>query len=253
MEENTQKIDLTKIILVAIIAILLIGGYSLWRTTKTEHIAELQASNNYKDALFSKMKVFKDTNGLIWAERNALQVSLFQLRADSTLLTAQKKELLKRITATGDAKNVIAAALIETKVKANSIQVIKPVTVTDSTVTFAAKTDSISFKATVTNVQALPHRIASFHLDSLTLSNKSYVNFKWGAKKEGFPVSFSITNSNPMFKTVNIESYIIPEISKTALQPTFFEKVGTGIRTHGMAFGIGSVVGFAGATYLLTR
>lgn len=253
MEENTQKIDITKIILVAIIGILLIGGYSLWRTTKTEHIAELQQSVNYKNALLSKMKIYKDTNGLIWAERNSLQVSLFQLRADSALLTTQKKELLKRIIVTGDEKDIIAAALIETKLKNESIHVVKPTFSTDSSITFSNKTDTISFNAIVTNVHAIPHRIPSFHLDSLTMSNKTFIDFKWGTRKNGFPISFSVTNSNPIFKTVNIESYIIPEITKTALRPTLFEKIGTGVKTHGFAFGIGAVVGFTGATYLLTR
>ena len=41
----------------------------------------------------------------------------------------------------------------------------------------------------------------------------------------GYPVSFSITNSNDFFKTENIESYVIPNITKEHLNPNGWQKV----------------------------
>lgn len=243
----------TTIILACLLLLVAVGGYALWRNEVVKHKSELKAANNYKNALMAEMKIYKDSNGAIWAERMSLQVDLNQLRSDTALLNRDKKELLRRIIRTKYEKSIIAAGLIETKVKTKVIYVVKPSAVTDSSVTFTAKSDSINFKATVLNVQAIAHRTPSFRIDSLTLSNKAFVNFKWGSKKEGYPVSFSVTNSNPLFKTVNIESYAIPELSKDALRPTFFKKLGTGIRTHGVSLGIGAIVGFGLGGYLFTR
>ena len=253
MEQAQPKNRTTETILICLLLLLAVGGYGLWRKQATAHKAELAAANNYKESLLATMKVYKDTNGVIWAERMTMQTTLNQLRADMSLLSKEKQELLRRITETNRAKDIIAAALIETKVKTKVIYVNKPSVVTDSSVTFASKSDSISFKATVLNVHPIPNRTPSFRLDSLTLDNKTFVNFKWGAKKEGFPISFSLTNSNPLFKTVNIESYAIPELSKIELRPNLFQRIGAGIRTHGVVFGVGAVVGFGTGAYLFSR
>jgi hypothetical protein len=253
MEQVEPKNRTSEFILICLLLLVLVGGFGLWRSMVNKHKAELAQANNYKNALTTQMKVYKDANGNIWAEHLTLQVSLNQLRADTARLNSEKRELLHRIMETQHGKAVIAAALIKTKVKTRVIYVPKPTDTTDSTVTFVSKTDSISFKATVANVYTIPTRTPSFRLDSLSLDNKTYVNFKWGAKKEGYPVSFSVTNSNPLFKTVNIESYAIPELSKTELRPTFFQKLGTGISTHGVVFGVGAIIGFGTGVYLLHR
>ena len=253
MDTIQPRSRINEIILACLILLLLIGGYALWRNQTVKYRAELSAANNYKNALMSKMKVYKDANGAIWAERTTLQASLTQLRSDTALLSKDKKELLRQILQTKNEKSIISAALIETKVRAKVIYITKPSSVTDSSVAFLTKTDSISFKATVLNVQPIAHRVPSFRLDSLTLNNKAFVDFKWGPKKEGYPISFSVTNSNPLFKTVNIESYAIPELSKVALRPTFFKKLGTGIRTYGVTLGVGAIVGFGVGGYLFTR
>lgn len=253
MDLKQPSSRINEIILACLLLLLAVGGYALWRSENIKHKNELSVANNYKNALMAKMKIYKDTNGVIWAERMTLQVDLNQLRADTALLNKDKRELLRRITQTKYEKSIITAALIETKIKTKVIYVTKPSAVTDSSVAFVSKTDSISFKATVLNVQPIAHRTPSFRLDSLTLSNKAFVNFKWGAKKEGYPISFSVTNSNPLFKTVNIESYAIPELSKVAIRPTFFKKLGTGIRTYGVTLGVGAIVGFGVGGYLFTR
>jgi hypothetical protein len=64
--------------------------------------------------------------------------------------------------------------------------------------------------------------------DSFNLPNKQEISFQWGKEpKEGYPVSFSVSNSNKYFKVANIESYAIPEIKKTELKPNFWNKLGT--------------------------
>ena len=62
--------------------------------------------------------------------------------------------------------------------------------------------------------------------NNLSLPNKQYIEFKWkDNKKEGFPISFSLSNSNIYFKVYDVDSYIIPEIKKEVLKPNFWQKL----------------------------
>ena len=56
-----------------------------------------------------------------------------------------------------------------------------------------------------------------------------------------YPIGFSVTNTNPLFETVNIDSYAIPELQKTDLTPTNWNKFTNFFKTNGkyiVAFGI---------------
>ena len=80
----------------------------------------------------------------------------------------------------------------------------------------------------------------------LVLKNKQYVSFQWD-KRNDKPISFSITNSNPLFQTTNIESYAIPELNKDKIKPNFWHKVGNGIKnggSTGIKIGVGIGIGY---------
>jgi hypothetical protein len=81
----------------------------------------------------------------------------------------------------------------------------------------------------------------------LTLPNTQFIEFHWkNDKKVGYPVAFSVTNTNDYFRIINIDSYIIPEIKQSTLKPTFWSKVGDFFTKSGgklIWFGAGGVGG----------
>ena len=50
-------------------------------------------------------------------------------------------------------------------------------------------------------------------ISNFKIPNKQFVEFHWEDDKTT-PIAFSVTNSNPLFITNNIESYAIPELIK---------------------------------------
>jgi len=97
-----------------------------------------------------------------------------------------------------------------------------------------------------------PNQNPVFKINYLFLPNKQFVEFHWkNDRKEGYPIAFSISNSNKYFKTANIDSYIIPEIQKDKIKPNFWQKTWKGIKTTS-PYIIGGVIG-AGTVFLLMR
>jgi hypothetical protein len=78
--------------------------------------------------------------------------------------------------------------------------------------------------------------------------NTQKIDFQWkDNRKEGYPISFSVINTNPYFKVTDIQSYIIPEIIKSELKPNIWQKIGQRSKTLGgkaVIFSVGVGVGF---------
>ena len=89
------------------------------------------------------------------------------------------------------------------------------------------------------------------------LPNEQFIDFHWNDnKKEGYPVSFSVTNTNQFFKTIDIDSYIIPNIDKEVLDPTGWQKFTKWTVKNGkiiITVGVGAAAGAGITYYLLTR
>ena len=79
------------------------------------------------------------------------------------------------------------------------------------------------------------------------LPNKQFVNFFWGDKKKDYPISFSVSNSNDYFKTVNIDSYAIPQLQKDVVNPSAWGKITAWIKKSGGFIITVGVSGAAGA------
>jgi hypothetical protein len=89
-------------------------------------------------------------------------------------------------------------------------------------------------------------------IDSLNLYNKQFIEFHWlNERKDGYPVSFTVRNSNPYFKTYDIESYIIPEVQKSQLKPNIWQKTGNFYRKNRVPFAVG--VGAGILTYIILK
>jgi hypothetical protein len=204
-----------------------------------EQVAE---QNSLIQAVSGKVTYYKNSLNEEVATKVTMQASLKTLQSQNSILSENQRELVERIK---NNKKIIAAGLAQINFKIDRIES-EASTVTDTTVTFNVSTDSISYDLMVEGVK--PIGVNPKHvLTSLRATNKMEVVFDWGDKKDGYPVKFSVANSNPLFKVGNIDSYVIPEIKKEELKPTFGQKIRKGIRDNKTAFILGASVGVASA------
>lgn len=236
------------IYVIALLCLLLVGVFA---RNYFEADAKLKEAQKLQNALRAEMIITKDELGRETATKLTLQASVSELEAIKNQLSTDKKELLAYVKTQDKNKQLIVAAITKTEVKAKNIDSGKPTLVAGDSIKFAVVSDTISYGATVSNVRPANDSTAPrLRIDSLLLPNKSYISFHWGDKKEGYPISVSVMNSNPLFKTSNIESYAIPELQKKIVRPTFLEKVGNGLRIGGTPLLIGVGVGVVGGVLL---
>lgn len=255
MNKNIN-LKLSTVILIGIIVFLLFGGGWMYYQDKVDNLKkELATEIKLKDALLDNVKYYQNKENEWVAEKLTIQTTIQNLRQLNDKLTSNQQELLKRIEEVNKDYKIIAAALIKTQIKVDLLLLqTKPVVDTlKKTVTFSDvyKQDKkeMSFGFTIGNVLPAFKNIDPYlKIDSLYFPNKQFVNFHWkNDKKKGYPVSFSVSNSNDFFKTANIDSYIIPEIDKSELKPTGWKKFGEFIVKNGktaITIGLSGFVGW---------
>ena len=197
------------------------------------------------------------------AEKLTIQETIKNLIKINGQLNESQKELLNKIKEVEKKNDIIVAALIVTNVKIDSLlhkgettvdTINKKITFNDSS---RIGNKVVQYDLTVRNVLPSNYNIKpTLMFNSLLFPNKQFVEFHWiKNKKTNYPVSFSVTNSNDYFRTVNIESYAIPEINHDNLHPTGWQRFGEWLGKNGkvvMFIGAGALGG-AGTVYLLTR
>jgi hypothetical protein len=252
---KSVNINLSTLILIGIITFLLIGGGWTYYQNRVDNLKkELATETKLKNALLDSVEYYQNKEKEWVAEKLTIQTSVENLKNLNNKLTENQKELVKRIEEIGKDYKIIAAALIKTQVKVDSLLLrTKPTIDTlKKTVAFADTykegKKEMSFSFTIGNVLPAFKNIDPYlRIDSLSFPNKQFVNFNWkNDKKEGYPVSFSVSNSNDFFKTVNIDSYIIPEVNKSELKPNNWQKFGKFIKGSGKTLITIGVAGFAG-------
>jgi hypothetical protein len=248
----------------SLIIVILVGGLVL--NIQKNRINNLKYDYNVevklKNALIDSVYYYYNKKNQLVGEKLTLQTTIDNLNNMYDKLSNNQKELINSIKEINKNNIVIAAAIIETRIKVDSIlhgknegdyTNIDTVKKVISFINPNGKYFQYSFK--VNNVlPAYKNIIPSLIIDSLKFSNKQLIDFHWkDDKKEGYPISFSVTNDNPYFQTINIDSYAIPELDKQELRPTFGQKVGKFFKEGGGNigyFGIGTAVG-VGAILLL--
>jgi len=206
--------------------------------------------SNLRKALTDSATHFKTKEGAWGVEKRTLQASLDDLSDKNLNLTANQEALLKQVKEQNKQSQTIAAALIELKAEVANIKNDKPIVETDSSLQFAAETPNLSYDLTVFNVKRFELKEPHLLISKITFPNKQDINFHWkDDKKEGYPISFSVTNTNPYFKVQDIQSYAIPELTRANVKPTFWQKVGQFSKTTGgkltflaIGFGAGYVI-----------
>lgn len=222
---------------------------------------------NLNDALGDTITRYQNKHNEWVAEKQAIQTTVENLEKQNNILTDNQKELLLRIKEAEKNNSIIAAALVETNVKIDSLLAkdgengnVVTVDTTQKIVNinnFNANDSSFVYDIDVLNVLPAFSTIKpSMLFKSIEIPNKQYIDFYWeNDRKKGYPVKFSISNSNKYVKTIGLDSYIIPNINKKYLDPNGWQKIGNFIYKNGSVIvyvGIGAAVG-AGAFYLLTR
>ncbi len=238
--------DIKTIIIIILILLITFGGFYHFRKIgeKNDKITQEQ---NLTKALNDTIHTYVRKNGEVVSEKRTIQAELSELKDKNLVLTTNQERVLKLVEDINKKNQVIAAAVVEMGVKIKDLTIDKPTTETDSTITFNAppSSDSLKFTALVGNVTKYKGREPYFKLQNFELPNIQKIDFHWkDNKKEGYPVSFSISNSNKYYKTYNIDSYIIPEIEEQKLKPTFWRKLGTFSSKTGGKIVLG-VAGFA--------
>jgi type II secretory pathway component PulJ len=247
--EPTQNPSKTPWALGVVCLLLLLSlGWSLRQTEQAQ--TRLAQAQQLETALRAEMVVTKNALGQETATKRSLQTNVQELQALKGELSASKQELLRYVTAENKKHPVIAATVIKQQVQVAKIESGKPVAQTDSSVTFRVQSDSLSYEAQVQNITARKDSLPRLTLRNLSIPNTASVSFSWGTKQEGYPVSVSVTNSNPLFHTSNIESVVIPELKKETLRPTLWEKIGTGVKVNRTPFLVGVGAGVVGALLL---
>jgi hypothetical protein len=202
--------------------------------------------DNLNIALNDSLIQYHNSYNELVSEKLTLQSDIQYLKEINGQLTESQRELLDRIIKLEKNTTVIAAALIETNVKIDSLKG-GNVIVTDTNVTFTDIKPEIEYLFRVNNIKPLSNKKPNLIIEKLILPNTQFIEFHWkNNRKEGYPIAFSVSNSNPYFITTNIDSYVIPEIIKPEIKPNFWQKTWTGVKKSGVpiiTFGLGVGLG----------
>jgi cell division protein FtsB len=252
-----MKIDLSGIIII-ILAIFLFagGGYHISRTDDLKD--EISQRDKLIIALKDSMRVSTDENGRLVSEKRTLQAEIFDLKDKNLNLSKNQKKLVKEVDQLRKKIDIIVAALIDETLKVDSLTKLIPTNIdtVNKLIVFKDKNEKVSYDMVVNNV--LPSDTAKTKrpelvINKLEFPNEKLIEFHWGDRKDGYPVSFSVRNTNPYMQTNDIDSYAIPELQKPDTKPNNWQKIKRWFTRTGdkvLIFVGGVVVGTIGGTII---
>jgi hypothetical protein len=219
-----------------------------------------QTEVKLKDALIDDIHTYQNKEKEWVTEKLTLQGNVKDLEKIKGQLTASQKELLAKIKEVEKENSIITAALIQTNVIIDSLSHYKTyIDTAKKAITFVDSTKNLKYKINVGRVMPAyfqPDSLPTLTFNQFILPNTQFVEFHWKKdKKKGYPISFSVTNTNDYFKTVNIDSYAIKPITKEKLNPNGWQKIGNFFVKNGKTvatFTVGIVTG-ATTFWLLTK
>lgn len=241
---NNNKVERT---IIVVLLFLIFGISYLLMNMNKKHNFELDTANKLTIALTDTAIKYQNSYNEIVTEKKTLQTSVENLQSENIALSDSKRELMNRVEKLKKDKNVINAALIESRVRiTNLYDSLNLITTVDSNgIYFNGNSKYLNYNISVLNAVPRFGYKPKLRIDSLNLLNKQMIDFSWGEKDEGYPVSFSVSNSNPYFETYNIESYAIPELNKKDIDPTAWGKIKKWMGNNwqnGLYFGAGAAL-----------
>jgi len=225
-----KKIDFKTLIpyISTIVAVILFAVVFIMSKQNSKLSSDLQLETKLKNALLDTVKTYKNERNELVSEKLTLQFKLNEKEFENYDLVKRIKETEKKNATLEKKVSVFAAALIRSEIIIDSLQQSNVnVSEKDSSVTFTSKNPKeLKYTLLVKPVLTLKDRKPELTFVDFSLPNEQFIEFHWiNNVKEGYPVSFSVTNTNRYFKTVDINSYVIPEIIKPEIKPTFWQKL----------------------------
>lgn len=229
MKKYEIKINVTTLIIIVGVIIGLFFINNMINSNRSNELKrELQQQRNLSAALMDSMRVSINTQGELVATKLTLQAKIDDLMDENLNLSASQRELINRINEVQRDNKVITAALVNTQFKIDSLFETYAVVVdtVENQINFSDETEHLTYDITVTNVRpVIPTTKPRLLFNKFNAENDYFITFNWDDdKRNRYPVSFSILNTNPLFETMNIESYAIPELSRDDLFPTNWQK-----------------------------
>lgn len=213
---------------IVLVILLMIVGFSIYRIQQNK-INDLkdkyQTEVKLKNALIDSVGHYKNIYNEVVAEKLTIQESIKNLEKMYSQLNSSQKELIDRIKDVEKNGSIIAAALIQTNVEIGKLRP-PTVVVNDSSIVFSDSTKNLDYDIVIGHVKPINIGLTpTLTFNKFELKNKQFIEFHWkDDKKLGYPISFSISNSNDYFKTYDINSYAIPKLKKTDLDPNGWNK-----------------------------
>jgi len=253
-----------KIILAVIAAFIVMGGIIYFQHQKIVKLKdEKQSAENLSTALHDSITYYQNKNKEWVAEKLTIQTTIKNLEKSYGQLTDAQRELLIRIKEVNKNNDIITAALIDANFKIDSLLINGSEVAVDTTnkkINFnnlALKDTSFIFDIDVNHVlPSHPDVKPSMLFKSIEIPNRQFVKFNWkDDKKNGYPISCTVTNTNKYIKVVNLESFAIPSLNKLHLNPTGWQKVENFFIKNGKTIiyiGVGAAAG-AGGYYMSTH
>lgn len=242
-----------------IVLLLMVLTIKLQRNTifdlKDEHQNEIKLNN----ALNDSVSFYKNVYGEVVAEKLTIQETVKNLEKINNKLTESERELIARVKEANKENTVIAAALVEANLIIKLLQAKGNVVINskDTTITFSDTTKHMEYEIVIGKVIPMPFNVKPTLLfRHMKFQNKQMVKFIWeNDKKEGYPVKFTMSNSNPYYKINKINSYIIPNIIKEDIDPTGWQKFEKWFVKNGktVIYISAGAAGGAAGTYILMK
>lgn len=240
-----MKLDLKSIAIIVLIVGMIVGGTIM--TNRNKRLAnEVRTEVNLKNALQDTVRTYQNKEGEWVAEKLTLQADVSTLEDDNLNLTENQKKLVSKVKNLQKDKDVITAALIEQSATIDSLeQFATNIDTVGNMISFVMNTDTLKYDIKVKNVKPLEELRPMLAINKLVIPNEQFIEFHWEDSKTT-PIAFSVTNSNPLFITNNIDSYAIPELVKEEIDPTGWQKIKKWFKDNGQKVGIfagGAVIG----------
>ena len=240
------NLDIKTIAIIILLLVVMVGGGFFWNN-HDKWKAKYNLETNLKEALQDSIHIYQNKEGEWVSEKKTLQADISSLSDENLNLTDNQENLVKRIKSISNEKDVIAAALAYQVVTIDSLtQLATNIDTVNHEIDFVATSDSLEYDITVKNVSPSDSLIMPLmSINKLVIPNEVFIEFHW-EKEKTHPIAFSMTNTNPLFKVTDLDSYVIPEIQKDIIKPTGWKKFGNWFKENGKKVGIflgGVVIG----------
>jgi hypothetical protein len=245
---------------IIIILLIVIGWFvvSLQRQRIREMKNKYETEVKLRNAISSKIDSVENKNGELVLSKKTLQTDIKRLTELKNNLTENQKKLLFEIQKKNKKNKVLAAANMEMSIIIDSLNKVISNGKIDSInkeINFEDSTKYLEYNFNVTNVIPYNNDKPVKHvINYLEFPNTQTITFDYDKdkRKDGYPISFNIKNTNKYMKVYDIDSYIIEEIDVDQIETNFFDEIWSWYnrQTTIVKLGTGFIIG-GGTVYIL--